>query len=158
MAAYPTVTAKILADLNAQLAQYDSYWSGVRSLQTATITLGGVGTYLSTQAEGGQYLALNLTADQYNAALKAAVDGQHLVRLAYNNSLNGNVRTEILGYLGLVAGSGVNNVYQFTFTVYDPANPGAVTGAVSLAALGYTAGSQGVLYGPSRAHARCACN
>ncbi|MGE8672034.1 MAG: hypothetical protein ACN6PB_03260, partial [Achromobacter kerstersii] len=149
--AYPTVTAKILADLNAQLAQYDSYWSGVRSLQTATITLGGVGTYLSTQAEGGQYLALNLTADQYNAALKAAVDGHHLVRLAYNDSLNGNVRKEILGYLGLVAGSGANNIYQFTFTVYDPLNPTSNAGPVSLASLGYTAGSQGVLYGPSYA-------
>ena len=41
--AYPTVTARILADLNAQIARYEGYWSGVRALQVASITLGGAG-------------------------------------------------------------------------------------------------------------------
>ncbi|MGH8818659.1 MAG: hypothetical protein ACREX5_18835, partial [Achromobacter pestifer] len=148
--AYPTVTAKILADLSAQLAQYDSYWSGVRSLQTATITLGGVGTFLSTQAEGGQYLAISMTAAQYASALKAAVEDHRLVRLAYNNSLNGNARTEILGYLTPGADFGVGGVYRFSFSVYDPLT-GLTAAPASLAALGYTAGSQGVLYGPAYA-------
>ena len=146
--AYPTVTARILADLNAQIARYEGYWSGVRALQVASITLGGAGTFLSTQLEGdGRYLAVAFErAGDYEALLKAAVDGGRLVRLAYNNSLNGNARQEILGKLIAVSNDGLN--YRFQFSVYDSAT-GLFAAPVSMASLGYTAGSQGVLFGPA---------
>lgn len=140
------VTARILAQLQAQIEGYDRYWSGVRALQPATIRLGGAGTYLSTQAESGQYLALQMTAQEYAATLQAAVQGQRLVRLAYNNSLHGNAREELLGVLALVSESG--GIYRFSFAVYDPAT-GQQAAPVALASLGYTAGSQGMLYGPA---------
>ena len=142
--AYPTVTARILADLNAQIARYEGYWSGVRALQVASITLGGAGTFLSTQLEGdGRYLAVAFErAGDYEALLKAAVDGGRLVRLAYNNSLNGNARQEILGKLIAVSNDGLN--YRFQFSVYDSAT-GLFAAPVSMASLGYTAGSQGVV-------------
>ena len=146
--AYPTVTARILADLNAQIARYEGYWSGVRALQVASITLGGAGTFLSTQLEGdGRYLAVAFErAGDYEALLKAAVDGGRLVRLAYNSSLNGNARQEILGKLIAVSNDGLN--YRFQFSVYDSAT-GLFAAPVSMASLGYTAGSQGVLFGPA---------
>ena len=113
--AYPTVTARILADLNAQIARYEG-WSGVRALQVASITLGGAGTFLSTQLEGdGRYLAVAFErAGDYEALLKAAVDGGRLVRLAYNSSLNGNARQEILGKLIAVSNDGLNYRFQFS--------------------------------------------
>ncbi|CAJ49553.1 putative secreted calcium-binding protein, partial [Bordetella avium 197N] len=146
--AYPAVTAKILADMAAQLAQYEGYWSGVRALQTANISLGGAGTYLSTALEGdGQYLTVTFNSlSQYEAMLKAAVDSGRLVRLAYNNSLNGNLREEVLGKLIALSNDGLS--YRFQFAVYDTVS-GQFAAPVSMAALGYTAGSQGVLYGPA---------
>ena len=68
------------------------------------------------------------------------------MRLAYNNSLNGNARQEILGKLIAVSNDGLN--YRFQFSVYDSAT-GLFAAPVSMASLGYTAGSQGVLFGPA---------
>ncbi|WP_419204010.1 hypothetical protein [Bordetella trematum] len=146
--AYPQVTAKILADIQSQIGQYEQYWSGVRALKSATVRLEGSGVFLSTQAEASGYLVLRMTQQEYAAALKAAVDGQLLVRLVYNNTLNGNAREELLGVLGLVPGSGSDGTYQFTFSVYDQAS-GQLSAPRDMAELGYTAGSQGVLYGPA---------
>ena len=95
----------------------------------------------------GRYLAVAFErAGDYEALLKAAVDGGRLVRLAYNNNLNGNARQEILGKLIAVSNDGLN--YRFQFSVYDSAT-GLFAAPVSMASLGYTAGSQGVLFGPA---------
>src|SRR3546814_4901207 len=88
-----------MSDLNAESAQYESYWSGIRALQGTDIALQGAGTFLTTSNEDGQYLTVRMTDAQYAAALGMAAGAKSgLVRISYVDSTSGQ-RVEILGYL-----------------------------------------------------------
>src|SRR5699024_3541631 len=91
----------------------------------------------------GRYLTVDASA--YDCIEPLVNDGA-LVRLVYNNSQHDGARETILGKL--VDASQPGGGHRFEFHRYDSGS-GAFTRVDNLAAdIGYTVGSNGVLYGP----------